>query len=74
MVVHLDTSEQDKGTVSQVWALVAAAPVLDREVRWMIILCLLRPVMNVRSTAILRRDADVVVPTQHRRILWKTCS
>lgn len=49
------------------------APVLDREVRWTIILCLLRPAMSVRSTAIPRRDANVAAPTQHRRTLWKTC-
>lgn len=61
------------GTVSQVWALVVVALVLDREVRWMIILCLLRPATNVKSMAIPRRDANVVAPTQHRRILWKTC-
>lgn len=61
------------GTVSQVWASLVAAPVADRVVRWTIILCLPRPAMSVRSTAIPRRDANVEAPTQHRRIFWKTC-
>lgn len=61
------------GTVSQVWALLAVALVLNKEARWMIILCLLRPAMNVRLTAIPRRDASVAAPTQHRTILRKTC-
>lgn len=63
------------GIASQVWALVMVAQVLDKEdrVRRMRILCLLRHAMNVRSTATPRRDANVAAPTQHKKILWKTC-
>lgn len=61
------------GTVSPAWALVVGAPVLDKEARWMTILYLRRPAMNVRSTAITRRDANAAAPTQLRRIPWKTC-
>lgn len=61
------------GTVSQVWAFPVVALLLVKEMRWMIILCLLRPAMNVRSTAIPRRAASAAAPTQHRMILQKTC-
>lgn len=61
------------GTVSQVWAFPVVALLLVKEVRWMIILCLLRPAMNVRSTAIPRRDASAAAPTQPRMILQTTC-
>lgn len=60
-------------TVSQVWALQVAAPVVHRKVKRMIILCLLRPAMNVRSMATPRKDASAAAPTQHRMSLWKRC-
>lgn len=59
--------------MSLVWALLVVAPVVDKEVKWMIILCLLKPATNVRSTAIPRRDANVAAPTQHKNILRSTC-
>lgn len=58
------------GTVSRVWALVAALVVLDRKGKRMITLCLLKPATSVRSTAIPRRDASVAVQTPH---MTRTC-
>lgn len=65
----LDTSELDRDTVSQDWAFLVAAPPRDKMVKRMKILCLLRPAMNVRSTAFPKRDASVVAPTQQQRAL-----
>lgn len=58
------------GTVSQVWALVAALVVLDRKAKRMITLCLWKPATSVRSTGIPRRDASVAAQTPH---MTRTC-